>query len=67
MLGRTTFTLAFVLLVAATTAQDVSYDIKALRPNPKTPKGSKQNPQHPDEDLYAIVDKLPNPLSREND
>jgi hypothetical protein len=66
MYSRCLSVLALLLLVAAAVAQDVVYDIKALNPNSgrRPPKGVQQ---HPNEELYDILSKIPDPSSHEDE
>jgi hypothetical protein len=66
MLNRSMIILAFVLLIAATTAQDVVLHAKGVKP-PSKPNGAKpprQGAQHPGANLQSVVMRIPDPSTR---
>jgi hypothetical protein len=67
MLNRSMIILAFVLLIAATTAQDVVLHAKGVKPPSKPFNGAKpprQGAQHPGANLQSVVMRIPDPSTR---
>lgn len=59
MLNRSIITLILGLLVAATTAQDVVLVPKGVKPPTRQPKPARQGAQHPDEEFFRVMSKVP--------
>ena len=66
MLDRSIIILAFGLLIAATTAQNVVLEAKGVKPPSRGngAKPAKQGAKHPDENLIRIATKLPDRATR---
>jgi hypothetical protein len=66
MLDRSMIILAFVLLIAATAAQDVVLHAKGVRPptKPNNEKPARQGAQHPEENLFGVVKQIRSPSTR---
>ena len=65
MLKRSIITLAFGLLIAATTAQDVVLVAKGVKPPSRPAKPARQGAQHPDEAFRRVMSKVPDSATRE--
>jgi hypothetical protein len=66
MFDRSITILAFVLLIAATSAQDVVLHAKGVKPptKPNNAKPARQGAQHPEENLFGVVNHIRSPSTR---
>jgi len=65
MFSRSIITLAFGLLIAAATAQDVVLVPKGVKPPTRQPNAARQGAQHHDEAFLRVMSKVPEPAARQ--